>query len=106
MKRILITGASGFIGRHVVASLADQGYEIHAVDLRRGPSAANVIWHETNLLDPNYFADTSTAFRLVCRTRKILVFPSEFGLGCRFDRVVQVIRRSRWPAGGLRRVVR
>jgi nucleoside-diphosphate-sugar epimerase len=57
VKRILITGASGFIGRHVVASLADQGYEIHAVDLRRGPSAANVIWHETNLLDTKQVSD-------------------------------------------------
>jgi len=31
MKEILVTGATGFIGRHVVPLLVDQGYEVTAV---------------------------------------------------------------------------
>jgi nucleoside-diphosphate-sugar epimerase len=52
MNRVLMTGASGFIARHAVAMLAERGDEIHAVDLRAGAAANNVIWHTTtNLLD-------------------------------------------------------
>lgn len=52
MKRVLITGASGFIGRNCLADLAMSGYEIHAA----GPDAitdakSNVKWHKTDLLD-------------------------------------------------------
>jgi nucleoside-diphosphate-sugar epimerase len=57
VKRVLVTGASGFIGRHAVPLLAGQGFEVHAVDLRRGPSASNIIWHETNLLDANQVSE-------------------------------------------------
>ena len=31
MKKILVTGASGFIGRHTLAPLLLAGYEVHAV---------------------------------------------------------------------------
>lgn len=34
MKRVLVTGANGYIGRHVVKSLLDYGYEVYACDLR------------------------------------------------------------------------
>jgi len=49
----MVTGATGFIGRHVVASLHRQGYEVHAV-ARRVPSAgtARVHWHVGDLLTP------------------------------------------------------
>jgi nucleoside-diphosphate-sugar epimerase len=57
VKRVLVTGASGFIGRHAVTSLAEQGFEVHAVDLRSGPSATNVVWHEVNLLDAKQVSD-------------------------------------------------
>lgn len=31
MKRVLVTGASGFIGRHALQPLRDRGFEVHAV---------------------------------------------------------------------------
>ncbi|HMF58148.1 MAG TPA: NAD-dependent epimerase/dehydratase family protein, partial [Pyrinomonadaceae bacterium] len=31
MKRVLLTGASGFIGRHCLTALSERGYEVHAV---------------------------------------------------------------------------
>jgi nucleoside-diphosphate-sugar epimerase len=31
MRRVLITGAAGFIGRHCLAPLLDRGFEVHAL---------------------------------------------------------------------------
>jgi len=35
MKKILVTGASGFIGRHTLAPLLQAGYEVHAVSYKK-----------------------------------------------------------------------
>jgi nucleoside-diphosphate-sugar epimerase len=52
MKRVLVTGASGFVGRHALAPLAARGYEVHAVTSRpREPAADAVRWHRADLLD-------------------------------------------------------
>lgn len=54
MKHVLLTGASGFIGRQCVPLLLAKGYEVHAVARRIPPiNAANdtgVIWHQADLL--------------------------------------------------------
>ncbi len=50
MSRVLLTGATGFVGRHALTALADAGHEVHAVARRRGPDAPGVIWHEADLL--------------------------------------------------------
>lgn len=52
-KRILLTGARGFIGRHCVPELLARGYEIHAVSSQAAENAAprKVHWHHTDLLD-------------------------------------------------------
>jgi nucleoside-diphosphate-sugar epimerase len=54
MKRVLVTGASGFIGRQCVPLLISKGYEVHALSRQRPPETAHadVIWHEVDLLQP------------------------------------------------------
>ena len=54
MKKVLVTGASGFIGRQCVPLLVSKGYEVHG--LSRGEPGVtenpNVIWHQMDLLTP------------------------------------------------------
>ncbi len=57
MKRVLVTGAAGFIGRHALAPLAARGYQVHAVShVCPAPDAAGVTWHRADLLDPREIA--------------------------------------------------
>lgn len=51
MKTVLLTGASGFIGRQAIAPLLQEGYEIHAVSSSPVTQASEVHWHAANLLD-------------------------------------------------------
>lgn len=52
-KRVLLTGGTGFIGRHAVGPLLERGYDVHAVGRRRPEQASSeVAWHEVDLLDP------------------------------------------------------
>lgn len=54
MKRVLVTGAAGFIGRHALEPLLARGYEVHAVSSRAAPPGpARVHWHVADLLDTN-----------------------------------------------------
>src|SRR6266571_4214504 len=54
MRRVLVTGASGFIGRHCLPILAVKNYEIHAVSRDRAsvPVLSDVSWHQIDLLQP------------------------------------------------------
>lgn len=54
MKKVLVTGASGFIGRHCVSLLAQAGYEVHGLSRRKPDSAElkKISWHEADLLVP------------------------------------------------------
>jgi nucleoside-diphosphate-sugar epimerase len=50
-RRILVTGASGFIGTHLLDRLGEQEAEVHAVSRRPPPESGSVTWHQTDLTD-------------------------------------------------------
>ncbi|MFZ5951011.1 MAG: NAD-dependent epimerase/dehydratase family protein [Candidatus Rifleibacteriota bacterium] len=52
MKKILITGAAGFVGRHSLLPLLEAGMEIHALDLKdMACDFPEVFWHRCDLND-------------------------------------------------------
>jgi len=57
VKRVLVTGASGFIGRHTIKRLVDAGFEVHAVSRRSQPMDNGHHWHCCDLLEPAAAAD-------------------------------------------------
>ena len=50
MNRVLVTGASGFIGAHALPELAARGFEIHALG-RTPPTAVHTVFHKIDLLN-------------------------------------------------------
>ena len=52
MKRLLMTGATGFIGRHCLEPLLEKGYEVHAltIDTTAG-TPAGIQWHHLDIFD-------------------------------------------------------
>lgn len=53
MKKVLLTGASGFIGLHCIEPLLARGYEVHAVSTKAPrDDARGVRWHQSDLLQP------------------------------------------------------
>ncbi len=51
-ERLLLTGASGFVGRTIVAPLLAHGVELHAVSRRAMPAGGGAVrWHAADLLD-------------------------------------------------------
>src|SRR5690349_1295712 len=63
-KRVLVTGASGFIGRHVLPWLTAQGYEVHIIDRRlRARKAPGIVAHAADLLANNGAAQVIAAVR-------------------------------------------
>ena len=53
MKRVIVTGASGFIGRACIGPLVERGFDVHAV--ARSPATdadTRAVWHYHDLLAP------------------------------------------------------
>lgn len=56
MKRVLLTGASGFIGSHCLPLLVERGFEVHAVSRAQRPPFIEghlLFWHQYDLFDLN-----------------------------------------------------
>jgi nucleoside-diphosphate-sugar epimerase len=52
VTRVLVTGASGFVGRRALLALRRRGFEVHAVARRPpGERADDVAWHAADLLE-------------------------------------------------------
>lgn len=70
MKRIIVTGATGFIGRYAVAELAARGFEVHALS-RRAVSKTTpqrAVHHSVDLFD----ATTTDALVAVIKPTHLL----------------------------------
>ena len=64
MKRLLLTGARGFIGRPCIPLLQAKGYEIHAVSSKRQEKTdADIEWHQVDLLDASAVRELVSATR-------------------------------------------
>jgi len=50
MKRVLVTGASGFLGRALLPVLVADGFEVHGVARSVQPALSGVRWHAADLL--------------------------------------------------------
>jgi nucleoside-diphosphate-sugar epimerase len=48
--RVLLTGASGFIGRAALEALLERGHDVHAVARHPGEPRERVTWHSADLL--------------------------------------------------------
>jgi nucleoside-diphosphate-sugar epimerase len=64
MKRALVTGASGFVGRASLEPLLRRGFEAHAVGFSRDhTSGASVHWHHVDLLNQGAVFDLCETVR-------------------------------------------
>jgi len=65
VTRVLVTGATGFIGRHTLEPLIGLGLEVHALSSREAPAdpASGVRWHRGDLLAPEGAAPVIEAVR-------------------------------------------
>lgn len=63
MKRVLVTGASGFLGRALIPALLGRGFEVHGVARSPREAAPGVTWHEADLLTEDGRARVLSASR-------------------------------------------
>ena len=64
MKRVLVTGGTGFIGTHVVNELVARGYEVHLLTFSQSRhNQVNLIQHELDLMDSQRVHDFLRANR-------------------------------------------
>lgn len=64
MKKVVVTGGSGWIGKYVVHSLIQNGYEVHATYNKNKPSHLPCHWHKVNLLRDDEVKNSFPIFSL------------------------------------------
>ena len=52
MKKVLVTGASGFIGKHTLPLLLKAGYQVYPVSFKK-KMGNGVKWYQADLKDPS-----------------------------------------------------
>lgn len=61
MKQVLLTGASGFIGRHAISSLVNRNFNVHCVYHTIKPDIltdeTNVRWYKADILNKKDISD-------------------------------------------------
>jgi len=59
LKKILVTGANGYIGSHVIKLLIEKDYEIHAISrfIKEDNIQNNIYWHKIDILKTNDIED-------------------------------------------------
>lgn len=59
MKKVLLTGSTGYIGQFAIRYLLDKNYIVHALTSKtlNKTSNENLIWHQADLLKPNEVKD-------------------------------------------------
>lgn len=50
-NKILVTGASGFVGRYCIPPLLAAGFEVHAIGRSPSPSSSNITFHSIDIFD-------------------------------------------------------
>lgn len=65
MKRVLVTGASGFIGHEVALMLLDRGHEVHALSRSYIPdgNSNRIFWHNADLFNRKSILKLLSAIR-------------------------------------------
>lgn len=64
LKKVLLTGANGFIGRHAIDCLVRRGYEIHAISSSvHFESMENIYWHNVDLFNSPQIENTFKVVR-------------------------------------------
>jgi nucleoside-diphosphate-sugar epimerase len=64
MKRVLVTGGSGFIGTNLLRRLIERGFEVANLDVRPPQDDRQaVLWREADLMDPASISRVLSGFR-------------------------------------------
>lgn len=65
MRRVLVTGGGGFVGRRALRALVERGCEVHATHVEAEPplEIAGVTWHRVDLMDPRAVARLTSEAR-------------------------------------------
>jgi nucleoside-diphosphate-sugar epimerase len=63
LSKVLVTGASGFIGRHCANILSDLGHDVHGVTSSTPEEHASMTWHRVSLFDTSAVSDLLFSLR-------------------------------------------